>query len=57
MGNPSYVACVCLGETLASSHRGSQWNFSSVIKDIEIPFVGLTTKKKTLKNIVLKISF
>ena len=46
MGNPRHIACVCLRETLASSPSGSQWSFATVRKDIEIPFVWLTTKKR-----------
>ena len=35
VGNPRHVACICLGEKLASSPRGSQCSFSNVQKDIE----------------------
>ena len=45
MGNPRQVGGVCLCEALASSPSGSQWSFVNVRKDIEIPFVRLTTKK------------
>ena len=34
---------------LASLPKGSEWSFSNVQKDIEIPFVWLT-KKKTVKS-------
>ena len=34
-GNPRHVACICLGETLASTPRGSQCSFYNVPKDFE----------------------
>ena len=45
VGNPRHVGGVCLCEALASSPSGSQWSFANVRKEIEIPFVWLTTKK------------
>ena len=42
-GNGNHAACVCLGETLTSSPRGSQWSFSS--KDIEFLLFELREKK------------
>ena len=45
VGNPRQVGGVCLCEALASSPSGSQWSFANVRKEIEIPFVWLTTKK------------
>ena len=50
MGNPRHVACVCFGETLASSPRGSQCSFSNVQKDIKNS-VCLINEKKNLKYI------
>ena len=41
MGN--HAACVCFGQTLTSSPRGSQWSFSS--KDIEFPCLNCDKKK------------
>ena len=45
VGNPRQVGGVCFCEALASSPSGSQWSFANVRKEIEIPFVWLTTKK------------
>ena len=44
MGTGNHAVCVCLGETLTSSPRGSQWSFSS--KDIEFPEFLNCDKKK-----------
>ena len=51
--NPRHAAYVCLGETLTSSPRGSQWSFYR--KDIE--FFLSDSRPKTSENIVLRMCF
>jgi len=54
VGTGNHAACVCLGETLTSSPRGSQWSFSS--KDIEFPLFELRQKnfeKFSSKDVLL----
>ena len=47
-----HSACVCLGETLSSLPKGSQWSFSS--KDLE--FLGLfALRQRPLKNIAFSL--